>query len=286
MFNKYHATALLVLLFIQPCHADEVQAPLDITGANGSLLQFKNWHQHGGWTDIEYKGPGGAFRIYDLPSTLAPSGIGRVVSSDAESVSPGKKFILVYRTDFGDVIDEQGNAVNSEQTHCEAVSLENGCVKDVGSVYQCEGTWVGDKWKDVRGEVFDFSKGGMSPNYLVKEVSGSSSNEFRANSLMDLIFMGVPSYMACYPPEKNISEYNDIGFYFAQGGQHLLAMQIYNRLLSLAPDRVPLKLNVADSLWALGKRDEAKTFYTAYRDAMLKKGAVSKLPKRVDERLN
>lgn len=75
MFNKFHATAWLALLFIQACVADEVQAPLDITGANGSLLQFKNWHQHGGWTDIEYKGPDGAFRLYHLPSMLEPSGI-------------------------------------------------------------------------------------------------------------------------------------------------------------------------------------------------------------------
>lgn len=83
--------------------------------------------------------------------------------------------------------------------------------------------------------------------------------------------MGVSSYMACYPPEKSISEYNDIGFYFTQGGEHLLAMQIYKRLLTLAPDRVPLKLNVADSLWALGKHNEAKPYYIAYREAMLKK---------------
>ena len=92
--------------------------------------------------------------------------------------------------------------------------------------------------------------------------------------------------MACYPPEKNISEYNDIAFYFAQGGEHLLAMQIYNRLLAVAADRVPLKLNVADSLWVLGKHDEAKPYYAEYRKAMRKKGVESKVPKRVEERLN
>ena len=286
MFNKYHVTAWLVLLFTLPCHADEDLLPLDITGANGSLLQFKSWHQHGGWSDIEYKGPNGAFRIYDLPSQQESTGIGTVIFSDAESVSPDKKFLLVYRTVFGDVIDEQGNAVNSEQAHCEAVALESGCVKDVGSVFQCDGAWVGGKWKVTTGEIFDFSKEGMSPQRLISEVANLSSSESRSNSLKDLIFMGVPSYMACYPPEKSISEYNDVGFYFAQGGEHLLAMQIYNRLLNLAPDRVPLKLNIADSLWALGKRDEAKLFYVAYREAMLKKGVASKLPKRVDERLN
>jgi len=284
MFNKYYAAVSLVLLFTQPCHADKDPLPLDITGANGSLLQFKSWHQHGGWSDIEYKGPNGAFRIYDLPSEQGSSGIRTVISSDEKSVSPDKKFLLVYRTVFGDVIDEQGSAVNSEQAHCEAVALESGCVKDVGSVFQCDGAWVDGKWKVTTGEIFDFSKEGLSPQRLISEVANLSSSESRSNSLRDLIFMGVPSYMACYPPEKSISEYNDIGFYFAQGGEHLLAMQIYNKLLGLAPERVPLKLNVADSLWALGKQAEAKSFYVSYWDVMLKKGAANKVPVRVEER--
>ena len=97
--------------------------------------------------------------------------------------------------------------------------------------------------------------------------------------------MGVSSYMACYPPEWNIPEYNNIGFYLAQDGEHLLAMQIYSILLKLAPDRTPLKINVADTLWALNKQDDAKSLYTSYRDAMLKQGRGSKIPTRVNERL-
>ena len=58
-------------------------------------------------------------------------------------------------------------------------------------------------------------------------------------------------------------------------------MQVYKQLLILAPDRVPLKLNTADSLWALGGKNEAKSFYAAYLDAMLKKGAANKVPARV-----
>jgi hypothetical protein len=199
-------------------------------------------------------------------------------------VSPAKKFVMVQRIVSGKVTDEQGNNINSEQTYCDAVSLESGCVVNVGSALQCDGAWAGEKWKAATEGILDFSKAGFPPKQLISEVSGLSSNESRANSLIDLVFMGIPSYMACYPPEKNISEYNDIGFYFAQGGEHLLAMQIYNKLLSLAPDRVPLKLNVADSLWALGKQAEAKSFYVSYRDAMLKKGAANKVPARVEER--
>jgi hypothetical protein len=201
-------------------------------------------------------------------------------------VSPDKKYVIVQRTNAGETVDEQGKNVISEQAYCDVVSLENGCVENIGSVNQCDGAWQGQNWKVAAGEIFDFSKGGVPPRQLISKVSNLSSDEFRASSLRDWIFMGVPSYMACYPPEKNISEYNDIGFYFAQGGEHLLAMQIYNKLLSFAPDRVPLKLNVADSLWALGKQEEAKSFYADYRESMLKKGTANKVPARVEERLH
>ncbi|AZE26679.1 tetratricopeptide repeat protein [Pseudomonas chlororaphis] len=270
MFNKYYVVALLVLLFARLSHADT--EPLEINGGNDGMLQFRNFDEkYGGWSDIKYKGATGEFNIYMVPSKMVTSEEGIVASSDMDMVSPDKKYVMVQRTNAGEVTDEEGNKIISSQAYCDAVSLETGCVKNVGSALQCDGVWQGQKWKITTGETFDFPKGGMSPQYLLSEVASVSSNESRSDSLRDSFFMGVSSYMACYPPEKSISEYNDIGFYFAQGGEHLLAMQIYNRLLSLAPDRVPLKLNVADSLWALGKHDEAKPYYAAYREAMLKK---------------
>ncbi|AUG43941.1 MULTISPECIES: tetratricopeptide repeat protein [Pseudomonas] len=285
MFNKYYVVALLVLLFARLSHADT--EPLEINGGNDGMLQFRNFDEkYGGWSDIKYKGATGEFNIYMVPSKMVTSEEGIVASSDMDMVSPDKKYVMVQRTNAGEVTDEEGNKIISSQAYCDAVSLETGCVKNVGSALQCDGVWQGQKWKITTGETFDFPKGGMSPQYLLSEVASVSSNESRSDSLRDSFFMGVSSYMACYPPEKSISEYNDIGFYFAQGGEHLLAMQIYNRLLSLAPDRVPLKLNVADSLWALGKHDEAKPYYAAYREAMLKKGGASKIPKRVVDRLN
>jgi hypothetical protein len=285
MFNKYKIVSLLVLLVVRPCFAGEEF--LDINGAQQSLLKFRSFDKkYGGWSDIEYKGSGGTFRIYALPNKAGPSEEGIVGNSDVDMVSPDKKYVIVQRTNAGETVDEQGKNVISEQAYCDVVSLESGCVENIGSVNQCDGAWQGQNWKVATGEIFDFSKGGVPPRQLISKVSNLSSDEFRASSLRDWVFMGVPSYMACYPPEKNISEYNDIGFYFAQGGEHLLAMQIYNKLLSFAPDRVSLKLNVADSLWALGKQEEAKSFYAGYRDSMLKKGTANKVPVRVEERLH
>jgi tetratricopeptide (TPR) repeat protein len=97
--------------------------------------------------------------------------------------------------------------------------------------------------------------------------------------------MGVDSYMSCAPSEKNVAEYNDIGFFLAQGGENEAAMEFYKNLLRVAPDRIPLKINIADSLFALGKQKDARDYYLAYRNAMIAKGSLDKVPARVDARI-
>lgn len=285
MFNKCCVITCLVFLLTDTSYGNT--APLKIVGFNGGSLSFKYYEEkYGGWNDVQYQGSTDGFSIYSLPTQLAGYENGVVASSDIGLVSGDKKYVIVQRTNPGEVVDGEGSEIVSSPVYCDMVSLETGCVENVGSVQQCDGAWLDNKWKSAEGGVFEFSNGGISPKQLISDVVGVSENESRASALRDSVFMGIASYMACYPPEKNISEYNDIAFYFAQGGEHLLAMQIYNRLLAVAADRVPLKLNVADSLWVLGKHDEAKPYYAEYRKAMRKKGVASKVPKRVEERLN
>jgi hypothetical protein len=284
MVNKVRIIALLFIGFSMHCIAAENQ--IKISSSTGSALMFSQWNaHHGGWGDIEYKGVTGAFRVYGFSNKSGFSGLGTSVSVDPDMVSSNKKFMLVERTVAGEVTDENGKDVESDQNFCDVVSLDTGCVKDTGDIAQCDGVWDGAEWKVSSGGSLDFSRIGMPPQKLISEISGLSSGQSRTNSLKDLMFMGVDSYMACYPPKDNISQYNDLGFYFAKGGEHFLAMQIYSRLLDLAPDRVPLKLNIADSLWALGQKNQAGLYYSAYRNAMLKKGSIDKVPKRVDERV-
>ncbi|KJZ48499.1 type IV pilus biogenesis/stability protein PilW [Pseudomonas fluorescens] len=282
MVNRFHLVAFLTFLVTPLCRAEG--EPLVVNGVGGGFLRFSGWDKlHNGWNNVEYKGTGSSFAIYSLPTSSAPSGVSTLISTEKES--PDKKRMLLMRVVSGEVSDGQGYSENSEQAYCDVVSLETGCVENIGSALQCDGAWVGEKWKDSTGERFDFVKSSLTPKSMIDQVSKISSSEFRAASLKDLMFMGVSSYMACNPPQSNVTAYNDIGFYFAEGGEHLLAMQIYQRLLSVAPDRVPLKLNVADSLWALGKHGEAKPYYINYRSAMLGKGLGNKIPQRVVERL-
>ncbi|MEF9673307.1 tetratricopeptide repeat protein [Pseudomonas sp. PCH446] len=285
MFKKIYCFVVLMLTILVSVVSEASDGVQQIEGFNGSLLKFDGWDKkHGGWLSVEYKSEGGGFRLYDLPVVDPLPGFGIIATSNAEALSPDKKIIMLQRTQFGLVTNEQGQEVNSEHTSCDALSLVDGCIAYSGSAEKCSGVWMGDKWKVDGGDVLNLSAPPIPPRSLIGQMSGSSPEE-RVDGLEAYMFMGVGSYMSCYPPARNISEFNDIGFYFAQGGEHRIAMEVYRRLLKVAPDRIPLKLNVADSLWALGQIDEAKSFYKSYNDAMFKKRGADKIPKRVSDRL-
>jgi len=285
MFNRYSLLILFSASLAGVSYADA--QPLKIIGYNESALIFDKYNEDfGGWGDVQYRSEKYGFSLYSLPKKLEGSEEGVVASSDINRLSTDKKYVVVQRTNAAEMVDGDGNEIVSSQAYCDMVSLETGCVENIGAVQQCDGQWVGNKWKSSQGEFFEFSKGGVPPRKLISETIGLTEEDSRANTLKDSFFMGAPSYFACYPPGKNISEYNDIAFYLAQGGEHLLAMQIYNYLLPIAEDRIPLKLNAADSLWALGRREDARSYYAKYRDAMKKKGLVNKIPERVFGRLN
>lgn len=285
MFDIFFLLVLSCFLSMQTAHADAVT--MEVKGVKGTSLSARSFDKkYGGWSDIEYSAMSVSFKVYAVPIGMEPSEDGVVANPDTDSLSPDKKYLIIQRTNGGEMVDDEGNSIISSQAYCDVISMETGCIKNIGSVQQCEGTWQDGKWKTSRGDFFDFSQGAKPPKLLITDASRNTENKSRASFLRDDVFMGIPSYMACYPPEKNISEYNDLGFYFAQGGEHLLAMQVYDRLLVVAPDRVPLKLNVADSLWALGKKDEAEQYYAEYIGAMKKKNMENKIPGRVKERLN
>lgn len=258
---------------------------LDIKDDKSNSLNFSKFNQkYGGWSEVEYSSANNNFKLYAVPTKMDPVESGVVASSDEESMSPDKKYLLLQRTRAGEIVDEQGNSVLSAQAYCDMVSLESGCVKNIGSAQQCDGTWDGQNWKVSTGEIFDFTKGGISPKQLLSKISSLSPDDARSSSIREWLFMGVASYTACYPPEKNVAELNDIAFYLAKGGEHLVALQIYTKLASVAPDRIPLKLNIADSLWAAGKLVDAKSYYADYQSAMKKNGDEKKIPKRVELR--
>jgi tetratricopeptide (TPR) repeat protein len=79
---------------------------------------------------------------------------------------------------------------------------------------------------------------------------------------------------------------NDYGYFLQQAGEHERAVKVFSAVIAAEPGRAAAHLNLADSLWALNQKAEARSHYGTYRQlmAVAKRGA--QVPARVAERLD
>ncbi|MPQ84267.1 tetratricopeptide repeat protein [Pseudomonas sp. MAFF 730085] len=269
--------AVVLSCFSSMVFADD----LDLVGANGATLKFSGWRAESSvWQQVSYENSNTRFSIYD-PFLSNDIGVGAGISSDA--LAPDRSLVILQRSVFG-VLNDGEQISTTEKNYCDMISLQPGCVLLTRPAQFCSGSWKVGEWITDAGEIVKPELEIISPQDLVKSVINITDKTSRKEAIKSEMFMGAQSYMACFPQKQNISALNDIGFYLANEGEHVIAMQIYKRLLDIAPSRIPLKLNTADSLWALGKRNEAKLYYAEYRDAMMQNGNRAKIPKRVESR--
>lgn len=78
---------------------------------------------------------------------------------------------------------------------------------------------------------------------------------------------------------------NDYGFFLQQAGKHGLAIPIFNLVIKADPQRAVAYLNLADSLWALERKEEAKSHYKTYQRLMAEANKGGQIPPRVAERI-
>jgi hypothetical protein len=199
-------------------------------------------------------------------------------------LSPDKKTVLLDPVVFGMLSLENGEEKLQSQQHCAVISMETGCMLAERSPRFCLGKWVGNQWFSEDGEVLTPSLETESPKKWLKYISTIKAAQSRADSIESgLTFLSPDSYMACHPPAQSVQAYNDLGFYLAEGGKDELALKFY-RGVEAVGKRTVLMLNIADSLWRLDRKDEAKRYYGEYREAMTAEGKAQKTPQRVAER--
>ena len=78
---------------------------------------------------------------------------------------------------------------------------------------------------------------------------------------------------------------NDYGFFLQQAGDHQRAIPIFNIVIKEDPQRAVAYLNLADSLWALDRKVEAKAHYKTYQRLMTEANKGIQIPPRVVERI-
>jgi hypothetical protein len=88
-----------------------------------------------------------------------------------------------------------------------------------------------------------------------------------------------------YPMTKvNSGIYNDFGFALGEAGSDELAYSLLSKVEAVSPERVVLKLNIADVLWSSAKV-KSKQYYRDYIAAMRSQGKERLIPSRAIERV-
>lgn len=87
------------------------------------------------------------------------------------------------------------------------------------------------------------------------------------------------------PLRERIPIANDLAFFLAESKQYDQALPLLQNVVRLAPDRAVAHLNLADVLWELGKKAEARASYQKYLD-LLDPDSKGKAPERVIQRIN
>ncbi|WP_166221868.1 tetratricopeptide repeat protein [Pseudomonas atagonensis] len=111
--------------------------------------------------------------------------------------------------------------------------------------------------------------------------------------LKDMDYDAIKSYLSPerleqlksdYPlGSSTVVAYNDFGYALAQAGEYDKAYQILAQVENSFPDRVVLKLNIADVLWEMDKSRSA-AYYKSYVDLMTKAGKAKLIPAKAFER--
>ncbi len=86
-------------------------------------------------------------------------------------------------------------------------------------------------------------------------------------------------------PQHWIAPLNDYGYALQRSRQIKEAVTVLELVIQHAPDRAPARLNLADALWDLDRRDEAARHYAEYSRLMRAAKRDGQIPKRVPQRI-
>jgi hypothetical protein len=91
-------------------------------------------------------------------------------------------------------------------------------------------------------------------------------------------------YSEYMPFEEALVIANDYGFFLLEAGRPEEAEVVLRCVVTVAPDRVVARLNLADALWALGRFDEARPQYARYLRLLEMEGLLDHAPSHALER--
>ncbi|WP_236211758.1 tetratricopeptide repeat protein [Metapseudomonas otitidis] len=111
----------------------------------------------------------------------------------------------------------------------------------------------------------------------LEKYSAETAGKYLSKHLIKSLFDNYPL------TKKNAPLYNDIGYVLVEAKKMKQALSILLPIKEVAPDRIPLYLNIADAYWPTQK-EIAQKYYEEYQTLMIKKGKREQIPERVKTR--
>lgn len=234
-------------------------------------------------------------KSYGIPDTCEPEG-GDADLNDAFTVK-GKKTYFLFTCAWP--VQHSGIGLNGKQfetfvyTANDLTSLEKiqsmsqilsayeGSLEEGGNSY----AWY--KQRKLAIEKITEIESGKTADSLVL------AHDIVLIRLKDMDYDAIKSYLSTERLERlnldyplgpsTVVAYNDFGYALAQAGEYDKAYRLLAQVEKNFPDRVVLKLNIADVLWEMDKA-RSTVYYKSYVDLMTKAGKTKLIPAKAIER--
>jgi hypothetical protein len=201
------------------------------------------------------------------------------------------------------------------------IAIDGSCSSQGGQIFKYVYEWKDtfSNWcliREITGEKADVTSGTVVPSEQVgrvancytigaagpykyesvTEVNQDISNEldeFRVaignKSALNAYLNSLPSYsvleLASHINSENVRNINDLVYFLSENGRSYDAIPVLETIVNKFPDRIVVKLNLADAYWDNDFKEQASAMYKEYYDEATSRGFKSKIPKRVSERI-
>ncbi|MBT2622082.1 tetratricopeptide repeat protein [Chryseobacterium sp. ISL-6] len=172
---------------------------------------------------------------------------------------------LIYK----EVIKYGKDGIMGNRIYMDSYNMKNKTFEDLQS--------LGNQVKEV------FVRSNPTINYIDFRNVKFAEENFKSSG--EDIFVGYPSLPKSNIKIINVEIANNQAFSLAQKGEHNDSKVLLVNILSQYPDRVVAYLNLADTDWALGNKEQARKNYNLYISLMQKQQKnLDKIPQRAYKR--
>lgn len=197
-----------------------------------------------------------------------------VYELNASATKVKEKYNFIYSNEgifliCKEVLKYGGDGIMSNRMYFDFYDIKNKSFEDLQS--------LGDQVKEI------FTKNNLSINYM--DFRREKFAEEKLNLSNEDIFISYPVLARSNIKIINVEAANNLAFSLQQKRAYDDSRLLLENIVSQYPDRVVAYLNLADTDWALGNKEQARKNYTIYVSLMKKqKKNLDKIPQRVFER--